>query len=309
LEQEVFNTETQPKADKTDYEALRVRLENERLTQESAKAEVESLYEQAKAQLEADEQLAKAGLLDQLSLTKSRVTAQQLETRLKLEVERLEIRTKSVEAQLATQKSKIEQSEALYELRKQELADLQVRAGISGVLQQLEVEVGQLVTAGTVLARVSDPRRLKAALRVPETQVRDVQFGQHVEVDTRNGFIPGTVIRIDPASIEGTVTVDVRLDGELPRGARPDLSVDGTIELERLEDVLYVGRPVYGQPESTISLFKVLPDGQYAVRTQVELGKGSVNYFEIRGGLQEGDQVILSDMSAWDNYDRIRLNR
>ena len=160
-----------------------------------------------------------------------------------------------------------------------------------------------------MLARVSDPRRLKAALRIPETQVRDVQFGQHAEIDTRNGIIPGTVMRIDPASTEGTVTVDVQLDGELPRGARPDLSVDGTIELERLDDVLYVGRPVYGQPESTISLFKILPGGQYAVRTQVELGKGSVNYFEIRNGLQEGDQVILSDMSAWDNYDRIRLNR
>jgi RND family efflux transporter MFP subunit len=228
---------------------------------------------------------------------------------LKLEGERLDIREKSVEAQLATQRAKIEQNKALYGLRRQELDDLSVRAGISGVLQQLEVEVGQLVTAGTVLARVSDPRRLKAALRVPETQVRDVQIGQHAEIDTRNGIIPGTVIRVDPASIEGTVTVDVQLDGDLPRGARPDLSVDGTIELERLDDVLYVGRPVYGQPESTISLFKVQPDGQYALRTQVELGKGSVNYFEIRGGLQEGDQVILSDMSAWDNYDRIKLNR
>jgi multidrug efflux pump subunit AcrA (membrane-fusion protein) len=228
---------------------------------------------------------------------------------LKLEGERLDIREKSVEAQLATQRAKIEQNKALYDLRKQEFDDLKVRAGIAGVLQQLEVEVGQLVTPGTVLARVSDPKRLKAALRVPETQVRDVQIGQHAEIDTRNGFIPGTVIRVDPASIEGTVTVDVQLDGDLPRGARPDLSVDGTIELERLDDVLFVGRPVYGQPESTISLFKVLPDGQYAVRTQVELGKGSVNYFEIRGGLQEGDQVILSDMSAWDNYDRIRLNR
>jgi RND family efflux transporter MFP subunit len=248
-------------------------------------------------------------LLDQLTLAKSRVTAQQLGIRLKLEGERLDIREKSVEAQLATQRAKIEQNKALYGLRRQELDDLSVRAGISGVLQQLEVEVGQLVTAGTVLARVSDPRRLKAALRVPETQVRDVQIGQHAEIDTRNGIIPGTVIRVDPASIEGTVTVDVQLDGDLPRGARPDLSVDGTIELERLDDVLYVGRPVYGQPESTISLFKVQPDGQYALRTQVELGKGSVNYFEIRGGLQEGDQVILSDMSAWDNYDRIKLNR
>jgi HlyD family secretion protein len=309
LEQEVFQVETQLKADQADFEAIRVRLETERLDQESVRAQVESEYEQAKAQQSADEQLAKAGLLDQLTLAKSRVTAQQLGIRLKLEGERLDIREKSVEAQLATQRAKIEQNKALYGLRRQELDDLSVRAGISGVLQQLEVEVGQLVTAGTVLARVSDPRRLKAALRVPETQVRDVQIGQHAEIDTRNGIIPGTVIRVDPASIEGTVTVDVQLDGDLPRGARPDLSVDGTIELERLDDVLYVGRPVYGQPESTISLFKVQPDGQYALRTQVELGKGSVNYFEIRGGLQEGDQVILSDMSAWDNYDRIKLNR
>jgi HlyD family secretion protein len=309
LEQEVFQVETQLKADQADFEAIRVRLETERLDQESVRAQVESEYEQAKAQLQADEQLAKAGLLDQLTLAKSRVTSQQLAIRLKLEGERLDIREKSVEAQLATQRAKIEQNKALYDLRKQEFDDLKVRAGIAGVLQQLEVEVGQLVTPGTVLARVSDPKRLKAALRVPETQVRDVQIGQHAEIDTRNGFIPGTVIRVDPASIEGTVTVDVQLDGDLPRGARPDLSVDGTIELERLDDVLFVGRPVYGQPESTISLFKVLPDGQYAVRTQVELGKGSVNYFEIRGGLQEGDQVILSDMSAWDNYDRIRLNR
>ncbi len=309
LEQEVFNVETQLKADAADLEAIRVRLETERLDQESVRAQVESDYEQAKAQLQADEQLAKAGLLDQLTLAKSRVTAQQLGIRLKLESERLDIREKSVEAQLATQRAKMQQSQALYDLRKQELDDLKVRAGISGVLQQLEVEVGQLVTPGTVLARVSDPQRLKAALRIPETQVRDVQIGQHAEVDTRNGVIPGTVIRVDPASIEGTVTVDVRLDGDLPRGARPDLSVDGTIELERLDDVLYVGRPVYGQPESTISLFKIQPDGQYATRTQVELGRGSVNYFEIRGGLQEGDQVILSDMSAWDNYDRIRLNR
>jgi HlyD family secretion protein len=309
LEQEVFNVETQLKADRADLEAIRVRLETERLDQESVKAQVESDYEQAKAQLQADEQLAKAGLLDQLTLAKSRVTAQQLGIRLKLEGERLDIREKSVEAQLATQRAKIEQSQALYDLRKQEFDDLKVRAGISGVLQQLEVEVGQLVTAGTVLARVSDPRRLKAALRIPETQVRDVQFGQHAEIDTRNGIIPGTVMRIDPASTEGTVTVDVQLDGDLPRGARPDLSVDGTIELERLDNVLYVGRPVYGQPESTISLFKIQPGGEYALRTQVELGKGSVNYFEIRNGLQEGDQVILSDMSAWDNYDRIRLNR
>jgi HlyD family secretion protein len=309
LEQEVFQVETQIKADAADLEAIRVRLETERLDQESVRAQVESEYEQAKAQLQADEQLAKAGLLDQLTLAKSRVTAQQLGIRLKLETERLEIREKSVEAQLATQRAKMEQGQALYELRRQELNDLRVRAGISGVLQQLEVEVGQLVTPGTVLARVSDPQRLKAALRIPETQVRDVLPGQHATVDTRNGIIPGTVMRVDPASIEGTVTVDVQLDGELPRGARPDLSVDGTIELERLDDVLFVGRPVYGQPQSTISLFKIQPDGEYAVRTQVELGSGSVNYFEIRGGLQEGDRVILSDMSAWDNYDRIRLNR
>ena len=194
------------------------------------------------------------------------------------------------------------------ELRRGQFDKLKVRAGARGVLQQLEVEVGQLVTPGTPLARVSDPRRLKAELRIPETQAKDVQFGQKAEIDTRNGIIPGTVTRIDPASVEGTVTVDVRLDVELPKGARADLSVDGTIELERLADVLYVGRPVYAQAESTIGLFRLEPDGEHAVRVRVQIGRTSVNTIEIRDGLQVADEVVLSDMSAWDAYDRIRLN-
>jgi HlyD family secretion protein len=236
------------------------------------------------------------------------VAADQLDTRRKLESERLEIREQAVEAQLAVQKARIEQLRGLADLRRGQLQRLKVRAGARGVLQQLEVEVGQVVTPGAVLARVSNPEQLKAALRVPETLAKDVQFGQKVEIDTRNGIIPGTVVRIDPAVLEGTVTVDVRLEGELPRGARPDLSVDGTIELERLDDVLYIGRPVYGQPESTISLFRMEVDGIHAVRTQVRLGRTSVSTIEILEGLREGDQAILSDMSAWDDYDRIRLN-
>jgi multidrug efflux pump subunit AcrA (membrane-fusion protein) len=231
-----------------------------------------------------------------------------LNTRRKLETERLQIREQAVNAQMAVQKARIEQFRGLAGLRRGQLERLKVRAGARGVLQQLEVEVGQLVAPGTVLARVSNPEQLKAALRIPETQAKDVQFGQKVEIDTRNGIIPGTVVRIDPAVLEGTVTVDVRLDGELPRGARPDLSVDGTIELERLDNVLYIGRPVYGQPESTISLFRMEPDGIHALRAQVRLGRTSVSTIEILEGLREGDQAILSDMSAWDDYDRIRLN-
>ena len=308
LEQLVWDAESQLKAAEADYANLKVQLESQRLDQESMAAQVEAEYREAQARFEADEELAAEGLIPNLNLTISRANAEQLAKRLRLERERVSIRDPAVEAQLAAQQARIDQAQGLMELRRGQFDKLKVRAGARGVLQQLEVEVGQLVTPGTPLARVSDPRRLKAELRIPETQAKDVQFGQKAEIDTRNGIIPGTVIRIDPASIEGTVTVDVRLDAELPKGARPDLSVDGTIELERLADVLYVGRPVYAQQESTIGLFRMEPDGEHAVRTQVQVGRTSVNTIEIRGGLQLGDTVILSDMSAWDAYDRIRLN-
>ena len=308
LEQEVFEAKSQLKAAEAMYANLQVQLETERLDREAAAAQVEAEFLQAKAQLDADEQQAEAGLISRLTLTKSQVEAEQLVTRLRLERERLGIRRKSVEAQLAAQQAEIERVTGLYGLRRNQLGQLRVRAGIHGVLQQLEVEVGQLVTPGEVLARVSNPKKLKAQLRIPETQAKDVQLGQKAEIDTRNGVVGGTVARIDPAVEDGTVTVDVKLAGALPKGARPDLSVDGTIELERLADVLYVGRPVYGQPDSTIGLFKLEADGEHALRVQVTIGKMSVNLVEIRDGIELGDQVVLSDMSAWDDFNRVRLN-
>ena len=308
LEQEVFEAKSQLKAAEAEYANLKVQLETQRLDREAAAAQIQAEFLQAKAQFNADEQQAKLGLIPELNLTKSRVDVEQLTVRLRLERERLGIRQEAVEAQLAAQRAQIEQLGALYGLRKSQLEQLRVRAGIHGVLQQLEVEVGELVNAGDVLARVSDPKRLKGEIKIPETQAKDVQFGQRAKIDTRNGVIPGSVMRIDPAVLDGTVTVDVKLEAELPKGARPDLSVDGTIELEHLENVLYVGRPVYAQPESRIGLFRLGPDGEHAMRVQVTVGKMSVNTIEIREGLQVGDQVILSDMSAWDAYDRIRLN-
>jgi HlyD family secretion protein len=236
------------------------------------------------------------------------VRADELATRNELEQQRLAIATASVDAQLAAKQATVEQFRALYQLRRSQKAALTVRAGIAGVLQEVPVEVGQEVTPGANLARVAQPDKLKAQLRIAETQAKDIEVGQKAVIDTRNGLIDGKVIRIDPAVREGTVTVDVALIGALPKGARPDLSVDGTIELERLDNVLYVGRPAYGQAESTIGLFKLLDDGATAVRTQVRLGRSSVNTIEVIQGLNEGDQVILSDTSAWDAYNRIRLN-
>lgn len=308
LEQELFDAGSQLKGGQADSSSLRVQLETERLNQEATAAQVESDYQQAKAQLEADEQLATAGLIDALTLKKSRVMAEQLAIRAKLETERLAIRSESVEAQMAAQQARVDQLRALFELKQTQLDRLKVRAGTAGVLQQLEVQVGQLVPAGTVLARVSDPGRLKAQLKIPETQAKDIQFGQRAEIDTRNGIIPGSVTRVDPAVLEGTVTVDVKLEAELPRGARPDLSVEGRIELERIDETLKVGRPVYAQAESTIGLFRLEPDGQHAVRVSVKVGRTSVNEIQIQEGLQESDRVILSDMSAWESYDRVRLN-
>jgi len=307
LEQEVFDTESEIRAAEAEYADLEVRLENETLTQRANAATVAANYQQARTEYLAQKQMAEKGLTDQVTLTKAKVTAEQLEISVHLEKERAAIREKAVEAQLAAKRARIEQQKRLLRLRQQKLERLIVRAGATGVLQQLEVEVGELVSAGTVLARVSDPRHLKAELRIAETQAKDITFGQRAEIDTRNGVIPGTVTRIDPAAEEGTVTVDVRLDGELPKGARPDLSVDGRIILDHLVDVVKVGRPVYAQPDATISLFRVEPDGEHASRVRVSVGRTSVNEIQIRQGLQPGDRVILSDMSAMDAYDRVRL--
>jgi len=308
LEQELLDVEAQLKAAEADLANLKATLEGLRLDQESAAAQLEGEYLQAKAQYDADLEQSKHGLISAVELTISRVTMEQLKKRLDLERDRENVRQPSVEAQLAAQNARIAQLQTLVDLRRSKLDKLRVRAGVNGVLQRMEVEVGQLVTPGTVLARVSDPASLKAELRIPETQVKDVEIGQPATVDTRNGEIPGRVSRIDPAAIEGTVTVDVELLGELPPGARPDLSVDGRIELNRLQNALNVGRPIYAQPNSAIGLFQLESDGVHARRTTVETGLASVNTIEIRAGLEEGARVILSDMSAWDEHDRIRLD-
>lgn len=303
LEQEVFDVATEIEAAEAEYRDLEVQLETQRLDQAAMAAQVRGELEKARAQYRVDKELYDEGLM----LSRSRITMEQLETRMKLEEERLEVRKKAVEAQLAAKRARVNQQYRLLELRKEKLQRLKVRAGIAGVLQQMEVEVGQLVTPGTVLARVSDPKRLKAALRIAETQAKDIVVGQKALVDTRSMVIEGEVIRVDPAVLDGTVTVDVRLDGDLPVWLRPDLSVDGRVILDHLEDAVKVGRPVYAQRDSKISLFRKEPDGLHAVRVQVSVGRTSVNEIEILEGLAPGDEVILSDMSQWDEYDRIRL--
>ena len=307
VEQEYLDATAQLRQAQADLANLVAQLEDQRLTQESVTADVEGQYLQAKAQHDADLELSKSGLTDRVTLMKSRVAMEQLEKRLRLERDREDTREPSVEAQVAAQRARIEQMEALVALREEKLERLSVRAGMDGVLQLMDVEVGQLVSPGDELARVSDPTRLKAELKIPETLVNEVVVRLRAYVDTRNGVIEGEVARIDPAAVEGTVLVDVRLLGEMPRGSRPDLSVDGTIEIDRLEDVLHVGRPIHAREDSVMGLFKLEEDQAHASRVQVQVGKVSVSTIEIRTGLSEGDTVILSDMSAWDAYDRIRL--
>jgi HlyD family secretion protein len=308
LEQAAVDAEFQLRAAEADFVDLKVQLQSRVLNQRADAARVQAEFNQAKLQAEADKKLHEEGLIGDLIVQLSRVRANELATRHELEQKRLEIASESVEAQLAARRARVEQFRALAELRHEQVRALKVRAGINGVLQQVPVEEGQQVTPGTILAKVAQPEKLKAELRIAETQAKDVEVGQKATIDTRNGLIDGEVIRVDPAVQEGTVQVDVALIGELPKGARPDLSVDGTVELERLEDILYVGRPAYGQAESTIGLFRLLEDGETAVRVQVKLGRSSVSTIEVIQGLDENDQVILSDTSAWDSYDRIRLN-
>ncbi len=287
---------------------LKVKLQSDRLTQEAAAATVESEARTARLEADRDAELARLGLTADIQAKKSLASAQDYENRTKIEKERLKIGLDAIKAQIAVQEALVAQLRAMYDLKKSQVEALKVRAGVRGVLQQVPIEVGARVAVGTNLARVVQPEKLKAELKIPETQAKDVALGQKAEVDTRNGIIQGKVSRIDPAAVNGTVTVDVKLEGELPQGARPDLSVDGTIEIEKLNDVLYVGRPTFGQPNSTVTLFKVDPDGKGATRVQVKLGRSSVNTIEILEGLRVGDTVILSDMSAYDAYDRIRLN-
>jgi len=308
LEQSAQEARFQLRAAELQYADLQVQLKSQILNQRAAAASVQSEFNQATLQAVADEKLRAENLIGELILKQSKLRAEELAIRHDLEQKRLEIASESVEAQLAARRASVEQYRALYRLRVGQVEALKVRAGIDGVLQQVPVEVGQEMIPGTILAKVAEPRKLKAELRIAETQAKDIEMDQKATIDTRNGIIEGRVSRVDPAVLEGTVTVDVVLTGELPKGARPDLSVDGTIEIERLDNVLYVGRPAYGQAESTIGLFKLLEDEETAVRVQVRLGKSSVNTIELLEGLTEGDQVILSDTSAWDAYDRIRLN-
>lgn len=308
LELEAVEAEYNVKAAEAQFQDLKVQLESEHLNQEAEVARLKSEFNQAKLQADRDRELAKEGLVPDIDLRLSTTKAEELDNRYRIETKKLDIKGESVKAQLAVQRAEIDRLQALYDLKRKQVEDLHIKAGAVGVLQELELDVGQQVAVGTILAKVAQPTRLKAELKIPETQAKDVQIGQVAQVDTRNGVIPGRVSRIDPAVREGTVLVDVKLEGPLPQGARPDLSVDGTIELERLEDVLYVGRPAFGQPESLVGLFRVNQDGEEALRVQVRLGRSSVNYIEIVEGLDVGDEVILSDMSNWEDYDRVRLN-
>ena len=281
-------------------------LDSALLAQQSEVAGIQASYNNAALNLEAQEKLYKDGLVSEIQLKQSRSAADELANRLKIGKTRLEMQTAGIKSQIAPQEADVDQKRAAYDLRRRQLDDLKVKAGMEGVLQLVPVERGAQVGPGTNLARVADPTNLKAELRIAETQTKDIRIGQIAEVDTRNGVVKGKVARIDPASSGGTVGVDIILEGPLPSGARPDLSVDGTIQLERLDNVIYVGRPAFGQENSTVGLFKLTPDGE-AHRTNVKLGRSSVNQIEILEGLQPGDQVILSDMSAQDSFDRIRI--
>jgi HlyD family secretion protein len=312
LEQDVFEAESQFKAAKADLTNLRVQLGSQKLTQQAALATAQANYTTAKSDFDVNDELGRSGLVAALAVKLSKARADQLARLLEIEEERLKMSDDSTQAQLAAQDEKIAQLGAQVDQKRWYFEALKVRAGMEGVLQRLgdaanPLQVGQQLAAGALIARVANPAKLKATIKVAETQARDVQLDQAAEIDTRNGVIAGHVVRIDPAVENGTVTVDVALDGALPKGARPDLSVDGTIQLERLENVMYVGRPVQGQPDSKAGLFKLMDGGMTAVRVPVNLGRSSVSTIEVVQGLQVGDQVILSDMSQWDTHDRVRL--
>jgi len=307
LQQSVKEAQLAFQSAQANYQNRKAELESGLLSQQSDVAGIQAQYKNAALNLEANETLAKEGLIGKIQLQQSQTATEELKNRLTMAQQRLKMTTEGVKSQLAPQEAAVDQTRAAYELRVRQLDDLKVKAGMTGVLQLVPVERGQQVGPGTNLARVADPTNLKAELRIAETQTKDIRIGQIAEVDTRNGVVKGKVARIDPAASGGTVGVDVLLEGALPPGARPDLSVDGTIQLEKLSNVIYVGRPAFGQENSTVSLFKVGADGE-AIRTNVKLGRSSVNQIEIVEGLQPGDQVILSDMSAQDAFDRIRIS-
>jgi len=307
-EQGAVDAQLQLKAAQAEYESLRVKLESDLMNQKAGAATVNADHNQAERQAETDKSLYELGVISGLAYKSSKGKADELTTRDNLETQRLTANQKAIESQMAQQQAKVEQMRVLAQLKQKQLDALKVRAGIKGVLVDLPLQVGQHVSPGAMLAKVVEPNHLMATIKIAETQARDVQIGQPASVDTHNGIVPGTVMRVDPAVQNGTVTVDLKLAGELPKGARPDLSVDGTIDLERLDNVLFVGRPAFGQESSTISLFKLIPDGREALRVPVKVGRASVNSIQVIEGLHEGDTVILSDMSRWDNTDRIRLD-
>jgi HlyD family secretion protein len=307
VEQAAVDADLQWKAAEAEYQSQRMKLESDLMNQKAGAATVKADYSQAKLQSDTDKALYDLGVISGMAYKNSKGKSDEMTVRNDLEDQRLASSQKAIDAQLAEQQAKVEQMRVLAQLKKKQLEALKVRAGIDGVLVELPLHVGQHVSPGTMLAKVVQPNHLMAELKVAETQARDVQIGEPASVDTHNGVIAGSVMRVDPAVQNGTVTVDVKLTGELPRGARPDLSVDGTIDLERLENVLYVGRPAFGQENSTISLFKLDSDGRDALRVPVKVGRASVNSIQVLEGLHEGDTVVLSDMSRWDNTDRIRL--
>lgn len=306
--QQALDAELSLRSARADLSNVQVKVQSDLMAQKSAAATVNADYNQAQRQAKTDKSLYKLGVISGLAYNGSQGKADELSTRNKLEEQTVDINEKAIESQLAVQQAKVAQAQAIYELKRQQLDALKVRAGISGQLSSLPLAVGQHVTMGTMLAEVVQPNQLKAQLKIAETQARDIQLGQPASVDTHNGLADGVVTRIDPAVVNGTVTVDVKLVGNIPDGARKDLSVDGTIDLERLKDVIYVGRPAFGNEESTITLFKLDPDGKGAVRVPVKVGRASVNAIQVLQGLHEGDTVILSDMSRYDTTDRIRLD-
>jgi HlyD family secretion protein len=307
VEQDVVNARLTLLSAQASLDNLRVRLENDLLTQRSQSAALTSQYEQARMDAEAKEALAKEKLVSEIDRKKAQILAETLKNQVDLEKQRLATARESIDAQLRVQQATVDQARAMADLQNSRLKSLRLTPGFSGVLQQVPVEVGQQVAQGQNLARVADPSRLKAELKIAETQAKDIEIGQTAEIDTRSGIIPGRVSRKDPAAANGTVTIDVSLTGELPRGAVPDLSVDGTVQLERLDNILFVGRPSLGQDDTTVGLFKLIDASGTAMRVQVSLGKSSVNSIEVKTGLNEGDRVVLSDMSAWDAYNRVRL--
>jgi HlyD family secretion protein len=308
LTQELLDAQLALKGAEADYINTRAKVESDLMDQKAAGATVNADYSQAQLQAKTDKSLYDLGVISGLTYSASKGKADELVTRDDLEKQRLSLNEKAIETQLAVQQTKVDQAKALLGLKQKQLDALSVRAGINGVLFEIDHQVGEHVETGTTLAKVVQPDQLKASLKIAETQARDIQIGQPAEIDTHNGVIDGKVMRIDPGVLNGTVTVDVELAGALPQGARPDLSVDGTIDLDRMSDVLYVGRPAFGNENSTISLFKLGAEGNTAVRVPVKVGRASVNSIQVIEGLHEGDTVVLSDMSRWDNTEKIRLN-